>query len=68
MSGGANSYGIVYEITTGGRLTRLQVFDYTNGGEPYAGMVQASDGILYGTTNVGGANGGGTVYSVSLAP
>ena len=66
VSGGASSYGVAYEITPAGRETTLQVFDFTNGGEPYAGMVQASDGTLYGTTNVGGANGGGTVYSVSL--
>jgi len=43
----------------------LYVFDLTNGGSPYAKLVQATDGNLYGTTNQGGANNGGTVFRVS---
>jgi uncharacterized repeat protein (TIGR03803 family) len=33
---------------------------------PYSGLIQATDGDLYGTTSLGGAQGFGTVYKISL--
>jgi uncharacterized repeat protein (TIGR03803 family) len=41
-----------------------------DGQYPYAGLFQATDGNLYGTTYQGGAAGKGTVFSLSvgLAP
>ena len=38
----------------------------TNGANPAAGLIQAEDGDLYGTTVNGGANGVGTVFKMSL--
>lgn len=39
-----------------------------NGGNPYGGLIQASNGNFYGTTSTGGANGqGGTVFSMTSA-
>ena len=35
------------------------------GNSPFAGVVQASDGRLYGTTLSGGTNFGGTIYSLN---
>jgi len=35
------------------------------GGEPYAGLVQGSDDLLYGTTIRGGANGIGALFNVT---
>jgi uncharacterized repeat protein (TIGR03803 family) len=37
----------------------------SDGATPVAGLIQVSDDNLYGTTSIGGANGGGTVFSVS---
>lgn len=37
----------------------------TDGGYPAAGLVEATDGALYGTTTLGGANGLGTVFRFS---
>jgi uncharacterized repeat protein (TIGR03803 family) len=37
----------------------------TNGDQPYAGLVQGSDGNLYGTTQFGGSQGVGTVFRIS---
>jgi uncharacterized repeat protein (TIGR03803 family) len=47
------------------KFTTLVNFDGTNGGNQGAGLVQGTDGNLYGTANVGGANGAGTVFKVS---
>ena len=58
--GGANGYGTVFKITPDGRLTTLYSFcshtNCTDGSNPYAGLVQATDGNFYGTTSIGGAN------------
>ena len=66
--GGANGYGTVFKITPSGTLTTLHTFaGYpTDGGTPVAGLVQATNGKFYGTTFQGGANGDGTVFSVSV--
>jgi uncharacterized repeat protein (TIGR03803 family) len=76
IGGGTSSQGTVYEITPAGKLTTLYSFcskaNCTDGGTPYAGLIQASDGNLYGTTFAGGTakycNGGcGTVFEITLA-
>jgi uncharacterized repeat protein (TIGR03803 family) len=64
---GADYGGTVFKVTPAGTLTALYSFcsqpDCTDGDEPYAGLVQASDGNFYGTTYGGGANSGGTVFT-----
>src|ERR1039457_6208053 len=70
MSGGAtNSAGTIFKITPGGTLTTLYSFcsqtNCTDGGVPYTGLVQAANGDLYGTTQVGGANDGGTAFKIT---
>jgi uncharacterized repeat protein (TIGR03803 family) len=64
--GGANGDGTVFSITTGGTLATLHSFGIGGDGEfPLAGLVQASNGNLYGTTYEGGTYGGGTVFRVT---
>jgi len=71
--GGTNGNGTVFSITTNGTLTTLYAFgtvtdangDLLDGANPYAGLVQGSDGNLYGTTENGGTNGWGTVFNIS---
>ena len=57
-----NNYGTVFEITAGGKLTTLYSFcaqpNCADGLYPYAGLMQSTNGILYGTTY--GGNGTGT--------
>jgi uncharacterized repeat protein (TIGR03803 family) len=46
-------------------FTTLHSFGGTDGLNPYAGLVQATNGDLYGTTLQGGANGNGTVFKIT---
>ena len=46
-------------------LTTWDSFDFTDGAYPYAGLVQATNGNLYGTTVEGGANKSGTVFKIA---
>jgi uncharacterized repeat protein (TIGR03803 family) len=72
-NGGANGQGTVFKITPGGTLSTLYSFcsqggsNCTDGANPFAGLVQASNGDLYGTTYYGGANfgGAGTVFKIA---
>ena len=67
---GLNGLGTVFKMTPGGTVTALYSFcsqpNCTDGDSPYGGLVQASDGNLYGTTYGGGANGDGTVFKITL--
>jgi len=59
--------GTVFKITPSGTLTTLHRFDYTDGANPGAALVQAKNGDLYGTTRNGGANGSyiGTIFKIA---
>jgi uncharacterized repeat protein (TIGR03803 family) len=76
-SGYGSGIATVFKIALGGKLTTLYTFcsqgvqpDYPDGDYPFAGLVQATNGDLYGTTSQGGANctpyGCGTVFSLSI--
>lgn len=70
--------GTVFKITTAGVLTTLYTFcaqaNCADGAEPLAGLLQATDGNIYGTTAIGGgvtgyscpAIGCGTVFRLSI--
>jgi uncharacterized repeat protein (TIGR03803 family) len=68
-AGGTNDDGTVFKITPSGTETVMHAFAKTgsDGETPYAGLIQGSDGNLYGTTYFGGASGFGTVFKVTLS-
>src|SRR5579883_773917 len=75
-SGGANQMGgTVFKITPGGTLTTLYSFcsqsNCADGESPVGGLVQATDGKLYGTTSGGGGgqclSGCGTIFRITTA-
>jgi uncharacterized repeat protein (TIGR03803 family) len=56
----------VFAISTNGVFATLYSFSGGNdGSSPYAGVIQANDGNLYGTTAYGGTNGDGTVFQIT---
>ena len=69
--GGAKNGGTVFKITPGGTLTTLYSFcsqtGCTDGSYPYSGLIQATDGSFYGTTEYNGASGHGTVFKITAA-
>jgi len=64
--GGMNDNGTVFRISPSGIYTTLYQFvGYPDGNDPEAGLVQGSDGNLYGAANGGGTNNDGTVFRIS---
>jgi len=68
--GGTHSGGTVFRITPNGALTTIHSFcaktNCADGSYPYAGLVQGTDGSLYGTTTFGGSHGVGSVFTMTL--
>ena len=64
--------GTVFQITPGGTFTVLHTFysdAFADGTQPQAGLVEGSEGLLYGTTSSGGGGGGsgdGTIFQISI--
>ncbi|MGO8672006.1 MAG: choice-of-anchor tandem repeat GloVer-containing protein, partial [Capsulimonadaceae bacterium] len=67
-----NGDGTVIKMTPSGSVTILHSFGdgsvLNDGDNPYAGLIQASNGIFYGATKIGGSAGPGTVFDLALAP
>jgi uncharacterized repeat protein (TIGR03803 family) len=65
-SGGTNGgWGTVFRLAADGTLATLHSFNYQDGAYPVGGLVQATDGNLYGTTSQGGVGGQGTVFQIT---
>jgi uncharacterized repeat protein (TIGR03803 family) len=63
---GTGGNGTVFKMSTNGAFTELYSFTGGNdGSEPYGGLVQASDGALYGTTWFGGSAGAGAIFKIT---
>jgi uncharacterized repeat protein (TIGR03803 family) len=65
---GDSGSGTVFKLNTDGSgFDVLHYFDNTptNGATPYGGLVQGTDGLLYGTTEWGGSANAGTVYKLN---
>jgi uncharacterized repeat protein (TIGR03803 family) len=70
---GLSNSGTAFKLTPAGTLTTLHNFctqsHCTDGESPQPGLLLASDGNLYGTTELGGSNGtpDGTVFRITPA-
>ena len=67
--GGSSGFGTVFKVTPTGTETIVYSFagGSSDGKYPYGGVIQGSDGNLYGTTSQGGTAGYGTVFKLTLA-
>ena len=67
-SEGGNGGGAIVRVALDGTMTVVHAPDKGDQGtSAYAGMIQASDGHLYGTTYLGGEKGLGVVFRLTLA-
>jgi uncharacterized repeat protein (TIGR03803 family) len=67
VNGGQYGEGVVFEMSSAGVFTDLHDFDpNTEGGEPFSALIEATNGVLYGTTVNGGTFNDGTIYSIPL--
>lgn len=75
--GGTNNYGTIFELTSSGQFNSLYSFSCTSGNcddgaIPISGLLQATNGTFYGTTETGGNFrtihnlGPGVAYSWSM--
>ena len=65
--GGRNNFGTIFTLDDNGvkyRLLHAFGDQLGDGAKPFAGLVEGSDGKLYGTTIAGGTSSQGTVFSV----
>jgi uncharacterized repeat protein (TIGR03803 family) len=69
--GGTSGEGTAFKLTPAGKLTVLHSFcvpakaSCSDGSNPYAGLVQGTDGNFYGATYNGGSEEGGTIFRIS---
>src|SRR5882724_5563776 len=64
-NGGNGGWGTVFAINTDGTgFTNLHSFNYSDGANPWAGLV-LSGHTLYGTASNGGDRGAGTVFAIN---
>lgn len=67
-SGGPAHFGTVFRLTPAGFMSTLHEFagPTTDGNGPFAGVVQATDGNLYGATILGGVFNQGILYKIGF--
>ncbi|HEX5155184.1 MAG TPA: choice-of-anchor tandem repeat GloVer-containing protein [Parafilimonas sp.] len=65
-SGGINTTGVVFKLTTDGVFTVVHQFDYNKeGSAPHGHLVLGKDGNFYGITASGGTYGYGTIFKMT---
>jgi uncharacterized repeat protein (TIGR03803 family) len=70
LAGGANALGSVFRMDASGNVSTIHSFAGApgDGASPHAGLfLNTSDGLLYGTTNLGGTDGYGTVFKMDTS-
>jgi uncharacterized repeat protein (TIGR03803 family) len=68
--GGPFNSGTIFKMTPSSIVTTLRAFTggTTDGADPEAALIQATDGNFYGTTYWGGPSNAGTVFKMTPTP
>jgi len=67
-NGGGNGKGVIFSYDlSSNTYTDLHDFDIPTGSKPYSGLMQASNGKLYGMTNMGGTSDYGVIFSYDIS-
>jgi uncharacterized repeat protein (TIGR03803 family) len=66
-AGGSVGVGVVFRIAKDASVYNVlyNFKGYTDGATPKSGLIEGSDGVLYGTTSAGGSGNGGTVFKIN---
>jgi len=68
--GGSGGNGVIFSFSLS-TSTYEVIYNFAggtgDGGAPFGSLLQASNGVLYGVTSVGGSHGQGIIFSLSLA-
>ena len=68
--GGSNGFGIIFSYNiSNSSYTDIHNFSggTTDGSSPYGSLIQASNGLLYGTTYTGGTDNYGTIFNFNIS-
>ncbi|PYM12949.1 MAG: hypothetical protein DME18_10145, partial [Verrucomicrobia bacterium] len=68
LKGGAYEFGAIFKVRNDGsdyRLLHSFGFDTRDGINPYEGLSEDSDGVLYGATRYGGGVDAGTIFKLN---
>jgi uncharacterized repeat protein (TIGR03803 family) len=63
---GSLAAGAVFQITPKGAFTNLVTFNNNEGASPHGGLVQSTNGNLYGSTTGNAAYNGGTLFELNM--
>ncbi len=67
LNGGTNNMGVLFSYNPAtGKDSVLVNFSGANGATPYGDLFQTPNGLLYGVTSAGGANGYGTIFYYNI--
>jgi uncharacterized repeat protein (TIGR03803 family) len=72
VQGGTSQYGTIFSITEDGIFTTLHTFCTSgfpcpDGASPHGALFVGTNRKLYGTTSAGGANSGGTFFTITAS-
>ena len=63
----AGGCGTIYRVSPSGKFATVHFMAAAEGADPFGGLIEGTDGLVYGTAYMGGASGCGTVYAFSPA-
>ena len=67
QSGNGRNYGTLFKLSENGRVSTLYRFQGGDDGVEPLGLMQATDGNLYGVTQVGGSSGLGVFFTITTS-